>query len=218
MRGIAKHTQAIIESISRLDCMKGWILAGGTALAIQLDHRKSEDLDFMRWQSSKGEKMDVDWPTIQLQLDGIGNVQSVDILEYNHVVFVVSGVKLSFYARESRSPVKQPLPFLNHIVLADIEAIAAMKIEVMLRRSKFRDYYDIYCILLEDKNVMKFVQAAGAYCNHKIKSRNFLAMLTNHHYFEPDSRFDQLDPKYVITPQEIETYIKSLIIHYPNLS
>ncbi len=71
MRGIAPHTEAIIEQVSQLECLEGWTLVGGTALAIQLDHRKSEDLDFMRWQKQKGERMEVDWPTIRRQLETV---------------------------------------------------------------------------------------------------------------------------------------------------
>ena len=37
MKGIAKHTGTIIEKVSLLDCLDGWTLVGGTALAIQLD-------------------------------------------------------------------------------------------------------------------------------------------------------------------------------------
>jgi len=211
MRGIAKHTETIVEGISHLDCIRGWTLVGGTALAIQLGHRKSEDLDFMRWQDQKDQQMEVDWPTIRTQLERVGVLQSMDILDHNHVVFMVSGVKLSFYARENRSPVKHAVPFLNNIVLADVEAIAAMKMEVMLRRSKFRDYYDLYSIFMEDKDVMKFVKAAGTYSNHLLKSRNLLAMLTNHHRFEQEANFEQLEPKYAVTPKEIEAFIKSLL-------
>ena len=36
MKGIARHTEAIIGPVSRLDCLNGWVLAGGTALAVQL--------------------------------------------------------------------------------------------------------------------------------------------------------------------------------------
>lgn len=211
MRGIAKHTEAIIEDISRLECIKGWVLVGGTALAIQLDHRKSEDLDFMRWQTVKGERMNVDWSKIREELESVADVQSMDILDHNHVEFVVSGVKLSFYARASRSPVTATVPFLNNIILADTQSIAAMKMEVMIRRSKFRDYYDLYCILREDKDVMKYVRAAGEYTGHMIKSKHFLSMLTNHNHFQQDSEFRQLAPKYQVTGQQIETYIKGLI-------
>lgn len=212
MKGIAPHTEAIIEQVSQLECIEGWTLVGGTALAIQLDHRKSEDLDFMRWQKQKGERMDVDWPTIRQQLETVGEIQVMDILDRNHVEFVVSGVKLSFYAREDRSPVRMTIPFLNHIVLADIDAIATMKLEVMLRRSKFRDYYDLYCIFQQDPDVMKFVQAAGTYSMHLLKSKHILAMLTNHRHFEEDRHFDQLEPRFSITPIEIEEYIKGLLI------
>ena len=174
MKGIARHTEAIIGPVSRLDCLNGWVLAGGTALAVQLGHRLSEDLDFMRWQTYKNERMDVDWPVIRRQLETVGEIQSMDILDHNHVEFVVSGVKLSFYARESKAPVMRTSPFMNHIVLADMGSIAAMKMEVMLRRSKFRDYYDLYCIFRNDGDVMKFVKAAGDYSGHLLKSKNIL--------------------------------------------
>lgn len=39
------------------------------------------------------------------------------------------------------------LVYLGNIKLASIEAILAMKLEVMLRRMKFRDYYDVYSII-----------------------------------------------------------------------
>lgn len=211
MRGIAKHTEAIIDAFSQLECIKGWTLVGGTALAIQLDHRKSEYLDFMRWQTYKDERMDVDWPAIRKQLETVGEIQSMDILDRNHVEFGVSGVKFSFYAREDRSPVKTTIPFLNDIVLADVEAIAAMKMEVMLRRSKFRDYYDLYCIFQQDPDVMKFVKAAGDYSNHLLKSKHILAMLTNHNHFDEDRNFEQLEPRIRITSVEIEEYIKGLL-------
>ena len=212
MKGIAKHTQQIIEPGSRLDCLKGWTLVGGTALASKLGHRMSEDLDFMRWQTHKGERMDVDWPQIHKELEPVAEIQSMDILDHNHVEFIVAGVKFSFYARESKSPVNHTVPFLNHIVLADMEAIAAMKMEVMLRRSKFRDYYDLYCIFQQQPDVMKFVRAAGEYSNHTLKSKNILAMLTDHHRFGEDQNFAQLAPLYSISDQEIETYIKHLLL------
>ena len=213
MKGIAKHTETIIEKVSQLDCLDGWTLVGGTALAIQLDHRKSEDLDFMRWQPHRGERMDIDWPAIKKQLETVGEIQSMDILDRNHIEFAVAGVKFSFYARDGKSPVKKVVPFLNKIVLADVEAIAAMKMEVMLRRSKFRDYYDLYCIFRQDPDVLKFVKAAGDYSNHLLKSKHLLAMLTNHNHFEEDSNFAQLEPRYNISALEIEEYIKGLLVH-----
>lgn len=88
-----------------------------------------------------------------------------------------------------------------------------MKMEVMLRRSKFRDYYDLYCIFRQDPDVMKFVKAAGDYSGHTLKSKNILAMLTDHRRFDTDRNFEQLEPMYAVGAEEIENYIKELLRH-----
>ena len=138
MKGLAPHTQQIFEAVSELDSIKSYLLVGGTALTLQINTRQSEDLDFMRWRTSKTEKMEV---------ATIGEIQHKDILDINHVEYLVSGVKFSFYACPKYSPVVTPVNFLNNLKIADVKSIGAMKMEVMLRRSNFRDYYDIYSIL-----------------------------------------------------------------------
>lgn len=45
---LAPQTGRIIEAVSKLECIKPFVLVGGTALSIQLKTRQSEDLDFMR--------------------------------------------------------------------------------------------------------------------------------------------------------------------------
>ncbi len=53
MKGLAPHTQQIFEAVSELDSIKSYLLVGGTALTLQINTRQSEDLDFMRWRTSK---------------------------------------------------------------------------------------------------------------------------------------------------------------------
>ena len=48
MKGLAPHTQSVFESVSMLECLKPYLLVGGTALSLQIGTRQSEDLDFMR--------------------------------------------------------------------------------------------------------------------------------------------------------------------------
>ena len=147
MKGLAPHTQQIFEAVSELDSIKSYLLVGGTALTLQINTRQSEDLDFMRWRTSKTEKMEVAWFQIEKELATIGEIQHKYILDINHVEYLVSGVKFSFYACPKYSPVVTPVNFLNNLKITDVKSIGAMKMEVMLRRSNFRDYYDIYSIL-----------------------------------------------------------------------
>ena len=135
MKGLAPHTQQIFEAVSKLACIKPYLLVGGTALSLQIGTRQSEDLDFMKWRTSKVEKMEVAWYQIEKELASVGEIQQKNILDIDHVEYVVAGVKLSFYACSKYSPVDKPVDYLNHIRLADVKAIGAMKMEVMLRRS-----------------------------------------------------------------------------------
>lgn len=45
MLGLASHTARIFDAICQLDCIKDYVLVGGTALSLQLCNRLSEDLD-----------------------------------------------------------------------------------------------------------------------------------------------------------------------------
>ena len=212
MKGLAPHTQSVFESVSKLECLKPYLLVGGTALSLQIATRQSEDLDFMKWRTCKTEKMEVAWFQIEKELATVGEIQHKDILAIDHVEFLVSGVKFSFYACPKYSPVNNPVNYLNNIRLADVRSIGAMKMEVMLRRSNFRDYYDIFSILKSGMSINDLISLALSYSGHKLKSKNLLAMLTNSNRFTRDAGFDQLQPVYSVTAQEIEEFIKSSLL------
>ena len=80
MKGLTPATFSVFNKISRLKCIKPYVLVGGTALSLQLATRLSEDLDFMSWRTHKNEKREVDWPAIQKELATIGNIESFEIL------------------------------------------------------------------------------------------------------------------------------------------
>lgn len=211
MKGVTDKTAAVLEAVSHLDSIKPYTLVGGTALSLQLGTRESEDLDFMSWYQNPIGRRQVNWPQIKKELETIGTVEKTDILDFYHVEFIVNGVKLSFYANPNKSPVQEEIPFLNNINLADVKSLGAMKMEVLLRRSKFRDYYDIYSILKSGIDVNEMISLALSYSGHRLKSKNLIAMLTQSDRFLPDQFFASLNPIYDITPKEIEEEIKSSI-------
>lgn len=212
MIGLAPHTSRIFEAVSRLECIRPYVLVGGTALSLQIASRMSEDLDFMSWRKTRNEKREVDWPAIKRELEQIGNVEKCDILDIDHVEFVLEGVKLSFYANPNYSPLNREIPFMNNIRLADPVAIGAMKMELMLRRSKFRDYYDIYSLLEAGADLQTMIDLALKYSGHRLKSKNLIAMLTRSDRFVPDTNFAAMAPKYSVSPADIEKRIKAALM------
>lgn len=206
-QGLTTNIEAIIEHVAQLECIKPYILCGGTALAIQIGHRKSEDLDFMMWRISKTEKPEVNWNAIERELkEKIGEIENFNMLGFDQVEFVVRGVKFSFFVSDNLSPVTAPTEYLGNIRLADIESIMAMKMEVMLRRMKFRDYYDIYCMLQEGYSIHNGIEKALNLSRHRLSSKNIIAMLLGGQFI-PDNNFATLEPKYDVTKEQIREYI-----------
>ena len=198
MKGLSQHTEEIFEQISKLECIKNYTLIGGTALALQLGHRLSEDLDFCKWRKSKNDFVRIDeWKQITDELETIGKVEK-NILDDNHIDFKVNGVKITFYAdnefKEPKKLVKQP--FLNNIKIADVKSIGIMKAALMLHRNSHRDYYDIYSILQNGVSLKDIVYGAADYTEHKLKTKNIIAMLVDSEYVRIDKQFQELNPVY----------------------
>ncbi len=214
MNALTSQTLKMFDKVCSLDCIKSYYLVGGTALALQLHTRLSEDLDFMSWNTHKKQKPEVDWVQIERELSKIGKIDTREIWDFDHVEFIVSGVKISFYASSKQSPVTSPINLKDNLQLADIMSIAAMKMEVLMRRSNFRDYYDIYSILMNGYDFKEIIAKATAYSGHLLSTKNLLAMLVDSKRFRIDSNFVLLEPIYQISTSEIEEFIKIEIKKY----
>jgi predicted nucleotidyltransferase component of viral defense system len=209
-KALVEKTLKVIDSISEMECIKPYILVGGTALSLQLRHRLSEDLDFMRWQSSRKDKQEVNIEAIKKEISKCHSINSVEIFDFNHIeIYIDGGVKLSFYTPEKRKPAMQPIVYLNNLVLADVDCIAALKMETLLRRAEFRDYYDLYCILEEKSRdeIRQIIDNALKYSEHHLKSKNLIGMLSNSERFKYSAAFAELEPKYAVSAKEIENFM-----------
>ena len=87
----------------------------------------------------------------------------------------------------------------------------------MLRRAKFRDYYDIFSILMEGGDIKKMISAALEHSEHKLRTRGLLAMLTNGNRFVRERGFLELQPVYDVSPLEIQEFIKAKLLEHTNL-
>lgn len=87
----------------------------------------------------------------------------------------------------------------------------AMNMEVLMRRSAFRDYCDIYSILKSGVNIYNGIELATKYSGHKLKTKNLISILTNSERFKIEKEFSALEPIYNVSPKEIEEHIKECL-------
>ena len=212
MKGLSKDTESVFQSIKNLALLNEYILIGGTALSLQIQHRLSEDLDFCKWQDDKRLKyLEIRWYEIEKRLKQFGTLKT-DILDFYQVNFCLNDVKISFYSNSLASfeGVQTSIVY-EHIRLADIRSLGAMKLEVMSRRYQFRDYYDVYSILMAGISVKDIVDRCGKYSRHRMKSKMILGILSNGSLFKQEENFELLEPKYQVTSEDIEVYMREQI-------
>ena len=213
IKGLSPVNEQVFNSIKRFEIFKDYVLIGGTALSVQINHRLSEDLDFCKWQDDpKIRNKEIAWPEIENILKLTGPVKT-DILDLYQVDFSLNNVKISFYsnALANSIDIRTGVAF-EQIKVADIKSLGAMKLEVMSRRNLFRDYYDVYSILQEGILLEELVRFCGNYSRHRMKSKTILGILSNSSLFKYEENFELLEPKYQVNSKDIETYIRARIL------
>ena len=97
MTGLTPKTLSIFEAVSTLSCIRNFALVGGTSIALQINHRLSEDLDFCKWVSTSNVANGIEVKTIEQELkDKFGDVKT-NQLSFDQVDFYTQGVKLTFF-------------------------------------------------------------------------------------------------------------------------
>lgn len=121
-------------------------LVGGTALALQLGHRKSIDLDFFGL---------VEFEQLAINELFIG-FNSVEVLQKtkNINIFEINDVKVDFV--NYSYPWLQKAVIIDGVLMAHKEDIAAMKIAAVTGRGSKKDFVDLY-FLLQDYSLQQIL-------------------------------------------------------------
>lgn len=114
-------------------------LVGGTALALQLGHRTSVDLDFF------GDFPEPMHDTITPILNNYGNTITLQKSK-SILIYTVDGIKVDFVSY-NHYPWLYPAKVEDGLVLADIRDIAAMKISAITGRGSKKDFWDLHFLL-----------------------------------------------------------------------
>lgn len=130
----AKQTFSILE---KQPFLENFYLAGGTALALQIGHRISIDLDFFT-------EKDFSEADLAEKLSHLGEFFLEKKAE-NSLIGTIDAVKLSFLGY--KYPLLRPLKKISLINAADILDIACMKIDAIASRGTKRDFIDVYFIV-----------------------------------------------------------------------
>lgn len=212
IHGLTLATQEVFEQVSRLECINGLFLCGGTGQSLQMNHRLSEDLDFELIGLRK-DRPALDFGAILGEIKATFPDAREEILGEDHfLVFINAGkVKLSFYRPEN--PVKTIKVGWQHnnIKVPTLQELLGMKMYALCLRTVFRDYYDIYCLLDAGCDLDEAVSYASYLSRHTIRSKAMYSRLLSPQLFGKDDDFKRMSPKIDISSEDIRDFIKSVM-------
>lgn len=193
---LPKTKSLLLNMIEDCAFLNKYVLVGGSALALHLCHRKSEDLNFFTYEDNFNKKE---------ILDFIKSFESKEIINQTNeqIDLLLDGVKVTFFNAKWKFLEPSKISRFN---LASIEQIATMKVNVLFLRAKYRDYYDLYflakeCVSLRD--IFKISESIVEGVTFKL----FAVALVYIDDIEDDS-IDYLEPKENITKEDIRDFFQ----------
>ena len=169
-KSVNKEVLELIYSLQDKSYFREFFLVGGTGLALQIGHRKSDDIDLFTTndfnQKNLLERLESDFGF------------AMDYIENNTLKGVIKGVKIDLLSH--KYALIHPVLKIKEVRVASIQDISAMKINAISNDgTRVKDYIDVY-FLLQDYSIGQLLENYQA----KYELRNTLHALKSLNYFD----------------------------------
>ncbi len=175
-----------------------YYLVGGTAIALYLGHRRSIDYNLFKFSVLNRKK----------NLDKIQSLGFKPIVTWNvadQMNLIVNEVKLTFFQYPFQ--IKSNNVFDGIVRIPDLLDLAAMKAYALGRRSKWKDYVDLYFLLNDKFTLGEISNRATEIYGDLFSDKLFRSQLS---YFEDVDYSEEVD--YLIPTPPTEEEIKNRLI------
>ncbi len=192
-------TLELLKQIQLMDEFSKLRLVGGTALALQIGHRKSIDLDFFGC---------IDFEQLANN-DLFRGFHSVEVLQRtkNINIFEINEIKVDFV--NYSYPWLQKEMTIDSITLAHKEDIAAMKIAAITGRGSKKDFIDLFFLL----KIYSLQQILDFYNKKYFDASIYLALKSLSYFYDADQ---EQSPEMIIplSWETVKSKIKEELIKY----
>ena len=151
---------------------KEYYLVGGTAIALHIGHRRSIDFDMFK-PSAINHKKNLD------RISQAGYPCTVTRRVTEQMNLIVNEVKVTFF--QYPFPINPTEKFETYFKLPSLLQLAAMKAYALGRRSKWKDYVDLFFLLKEHFSIEEISQCATGIFGELYSEKMFRAQMC---YFE----------------------------------
>lgn len=136
-RTVEPGTLDLLKQLMLLPVLESFFLVGGTAIALQLGHRKSIDLDLFTAAAFNNSTL--------LGILASNYEISVELEEANMLITTIEGIKVDLV--KMGYPILFPPLLIEGVRMLDLRDIAAMKLKAIAQRGSKKDFFDIHFLL-----------------------------------------------------------------------
>jgi len=183
---VESGTLELLKNLQAKPYLDQFVLVGGTALSLQLGHRKSVDLDFFT-------DKDFDANVLLEKVNNDFNVTKELMKMKQTLILEVEDIKVDFI--RFKYPFQFPILEIDTIKLLAIPDIAAMKLDAVTGRGAKKDFVDIY-YLLQDYSLPELLE----FYKKKYRHETIFHVIRSLSYFEDAEE----EPDPVIFDEEIK--------------
>jgi len=194
---LPKTEALLLKMVEECSFLEKYVLVGGSALALYVCHRKSEDLDFFTYDDSFDKREIFDY------IQGFKNKEVLHQSD-EQIDVLLDGVKVTFFNAQWKFLKPQKVEKFN---LSSLESISAMKVNVMFLRAKYRDYYDLYFLVKEGMSLKEIFEHSKSI----VEGINFKLFAIALLYIDDieDDNIEYLEPKETISKEEIRDFFQA---------
>lgn len=187
-----------IELLDLLSIFKReFYLVGGTAIALYIGHRRSIDFDMFKQKSFNSKKV-----LDKIYAKGYNPIVTRRVREQLNLI--INDVKFTFFEYPySIVPINN---FENFLRLPSLLDLAAMKAFALGRRSKWKDYVDLFFLLKDYFSISEISNKATELFDQQFSEKLFRAQLS---YFKDIDYTEEVE--YLVDPVDEET-VKNFLI------
>lgn len=196
------HEQMVLAE-RLLPEMKDFYLAGGTALALQIGHRRSLDFDLASCKQIR--PFDLERKLINLEL----SIQSVFTATSDEFSVLINGTRITFFSFPFS--VQHKITWQRgHITLPGIIELGAMKAYALSRRSKWKDYVDLYFLLRFKLSMEELIEKTKEIFSSHFNSKLFREQLCYFDDMDYSEAIEYMD--YAPDDREIKEFLEAIAV------
>lgn len=176
---LSKEQEALLPFLKQFN--KKFILVGGTAIALQIGHRKSIDFDLFCTNP-------INKTLIKKSIAQVNYNKQLLFEDGDGIHYSINGVKVTFFYYPFN--ITGSVKVENYIKMPDLLTLAAMKFYAMGRRAKWKDYVDIYFLLKDNFTIPQVSEKATELFEDGYSEKLFRQQLV---YFEDIDYTESID-------------------------